>query len=861
MVIQRGSVYRVINNMSSLSLSAVLQIVDEASKPLKLIKQFSDGGADSIDDLTKSIDRLNRKLGGADADRFNKSLKETEKNSHAARSATQMLKHEYQQIDSALSAVIHKADQWNAKLAESRAGMRQEFKTLAVGSAAAGFGLYQFFQPAIEFEKQMSDVQAVLELDKHSKEMKQLQADARKWGAASSFSPTEAGQAQYNLGAGGFDFKQIHDALGGTLQLAEAGKVELGQAAQIAIGTLNGFGLAAKEINRINDVFLKSTNQTATSVQGLGETMKYVAPVAKQYGSSLEQSTAMAGILGNANILDTQAGTSLRAIMIRLAAPPKAARKALEEMGVATVDAKGNLRDMSDVLNDIRIATDGLGSAKKIDLLSKVSGVEAASAMAVLVDSTGEIDENTGKAVNKIKEYTQGLENAEGAAARAAQILKDNIAGDVETLGGSVQDLSISFGQILGGDLRKLVQQITEIIDRIKNWVDANPELVRTLAQIAIKLLMLKFAFLGIKYGTNLFLGAIISIIASITKMTVVLWILKKVAGQFGIGLPSRLGLISRLIQLLSRTFLIFGRVSLPIVLRGILAMSAALLSNPITWIIGLIAGLAFMIYKYWGPIKAFFKGFWDGLKIGLAPVFGTISTLFNEMKTILAPLKPLWDGLLQVWNWFKDLLGELFSPFQATNEQLANAAAYGSSVGQVIGGIIAVVGQLILIFVQLGVTILTVIVQAIASFINWVAMLPERVGQAMSAVKTWVMEAGAAFINFLLTPIRSIIDAVNVLISALNKIPMVNIPHIPQIPQLTASNAGTVPVKAAQTVPIAPLKIPQQQTVTNHFAAPVLSFSGLQNQQELSQIVEQQMNAWQKSISNSMSRSYSDND
>lgn len=139
--------------MSNLTLSAILTIIDEASKPLKVIQNYSESSSDSIAELNQSIRQLNQTLGGSDAHRYNQSLKQTEKNTSAVRSASRLLVTEYGHVDHALTALLHKTDQWNAKLAQSRKNMRQEFKNIAVSGAIAGAGIYQFFKPAIEFEK------------------------------------------------------------------------------------------------------------------------------------------------------------------------------------------------------------------------------------------------------------------------------------------------------------------------------------------------------------------------------------------------------------------------------------------------------------------------------------------------------------------------------------------------------------------------------------------------------------------------------------------------------------------------------------------------------------------------------------
>ena len=710
--------------MSKLDLSIIVKFVDKATQPIRQFQQNVQNTNQSIDRLTHSIDRLERSLnGGRSFKQYSRNLQVGSADANQHSSALNTMHNGYDRVASVIDKVRDKTQSWSDTLKANRAQMREEFKSLAMNSVIAGAGLYQFLKPAVDFEKQMSGVQSVLDLEKQSKAMQQLTADARKWGAASSFSPGEAAQAQFALGSGGFNADQIHKALGGTLQLAEAGKVELERAAQIAVGTLNGFGLAASEIGRVNDVFLKGTNLTATSVDGLGETMKYVAPIAKAYGASIEQATAMTGLLGNNNILDTQAGTSLRSIMTRFAGPPKEATKAFAKLKIETKDNNGNLRDMSDILAEVNKATKNMGSGERLDIFKDIAGQEAVSAFAVLVDQSALLDKNSGKTVNKIKELTKELEHSEGAAARAAAILKDNLAGDIEQLGGSIQDLSISVLNALGTDIRGFVTGLGAFIDKIKVWVDANPELVRTIGNLAMKLLMFKVAMLGVRYTGNLLFGTIFSMVAGITKFALFMWIATKVANKFGIGLPTRFGLITKGVRLLGQAFIFLSRQALPLLITGLRTLSIALLTNPLTWIIAGIAAVAFVIWKYWAPIKAFFVGFWDGLKEGFAPLFASLSSTFATLKTTLMPLKPVWDMVVVGFNLLKEALSGLFSPFQATNQQLSNATSYGKSFGIALGTIIATLVSVIVKITEFGIALFTIVVTAIGNTVGFIVV------------------------------------------------------------------------------------------------------------------------------------------
>ncbi|WP_150115781.1 hypothetical protein [Acinetobacter sp. TGL-Y2] len=401
-------------------------------------------------------------------------------------------------------------------------------------------------------------------------------------------------------------------------------------------------------------------------------------------------------------------------------------------------------------------------------------------------------------------------------------------------------------------DLKIFVNHISAIAEKISTWAKANPELVRSLAKIAMQLLLFKVALLGVRYTTNLFFGAIVSVIAGITKLAILMFVIRTVADKLGIGLPTRFTLIAKTIQLVSRAFTFLASRAIPLVLTGLRAMAIALLTNPLTGVIVLIAAVALAIYRYWQPIKAFFKGFWDGLKIGLAPLMDSLRTAFNNLKTTLSPLQPIWDALVGAWSIFKGVLGEMLTPMQATNQELQNATSYGQTLGQFIGVLVGIFAEAFMsIGTWLGETAAKIVIFVGAAMVAW------------ESFKNGVVSVGATIVDHLLSPIRLVIGAVNMLITGLNKIPFVNIPKIPQIPQF--SNSATtqtgVPTKTIQTQPITPLRLPQTKTSVNHFAPAQIHISGVADTQAVAVLMDQKLNKWQQSVGAAQNRSYSDND
>ena len=142
-------------------------------------------------------------------------------------------------------------------------------------------------------------------------------------------------------------------------------------------------------MGRVGDVLTATFTRSNVDLSMLGETMKYVAPIAKEFGTSIEDASAMAGLLGNVGIQGEQAGTTLRSLHNRLAAPPKMARKALDDLGISVADAQGNMRPMVDILAEIAKKTEGLGSADRLGAFKAIAGAEAGAGMAALVEQGG----------------------------------------------------------------------------------------------------------------------------------------------------------------------------------------------------------------------------------------------------------------------------------------------------------------------------------------------------------------------------------------------------------------------------------------------------------------------------------------
>lgn len=692
--------------MANLNLSATLELVDKISAPLQGLLIQTERLERAFDSSTRQVEQFERSLAQVNKGGFNQinqPLQRTNTLFTTLRSQARGLAGDVKLVFGALTAVHKKAD----NLAKSFANTRKELRQQAVGSMMKMGGTamlgYQMLQPAIAFDKQMSATQAVLELSKGSAELEMLRNQAISEGARSAFSATQAAQAQYELGAAGFTTKQVYDSLGGTLDLAAAGQLEVVRAAEIAGGILNGFGMEAGQVGKLGDVMVATANKTSVSIEDLGESMKITAPVAKMFGATVEQTHAMIGLLGNVGIKGTDAGTGVKAILARLATLPKPAMKALEKIKVNPVNKDGTMKDVGDLLNEIRIKTEKLGADERMDIFKGLAGQEHFSKLEPLIASTGVLDEKTGKVVNKFKELTEQLKNSDGLAKKVADIQMDNLAGDIDQLKGAWESLSITLGGengVMNASLRQLVQTITDMINKVTDWAKANPELVKTIGSLALKFIKLNVALWSIKYGFALVFGTFFSMLAGFIKFGAVMMITNAILAKFGLGFGTRLRLMAQgamvFAKYFSQAFVFLARNSVPFVITALRQLSVALVTTPIGWAIMAIAVAGLLIIKYWQPVKAFFGGLWQGFLQGLAPFMVAINQVKSLLATTFAPLKPVLDMIVAGIQWLAGAFMWLITPAQTSKAQLDSFRNSGSQVGFVLGTLVGLIGQVV---------------------------------------------------------------------------------------------------------------------------------------------------------------------
>lgn len=458
---------------------------------------------------------------------------------------------------------------------------------MGTGAAALGIGS-RMAMDGISFGEQMSAVGGIARLDKTSAEFAKLKAMAEDLGASTSFSASEVAQGMQFLAMAGFDAQKMLAAMPGMLDLAKAGATDLATTTDIASNILSGFGLQASEMGRLGDVMVATFTRSNVDLSMLGSTMKYTAPIARQFGASIEDVSAMTGLLGNVGIQGEMAGTSLRALFTRMASPPMEAQKALNRLGIETRDAAGNMRPMTEILAEVAKKTEKMGSGRRIGMFTDIAGMNAGSAMAELVGQGGS---------GAITKFVDILKEANGEAGRLAAEMGDNEAGDIKSFGSAVEGMNIALTQTNSAPLRELIQSATEVVRGITAWVKENPKLAGTLVKVAAGLSALVFVGGALSMAIASVLGPFALAKFAMTALSLQGGILSGVLGTLGTVGSGALGLLT----------------------TGIKAVGLAFMTNPIGLAItAIIAGLT-ILYNAWEPFRELVDS-----------VFGRIADIFG---------------------------------------------------------------------------------------------------------------------------------------------------------------------------------------------------------------------------------------
>lgn len=327
-------------------------------------------------------------------------------------------------------------------------------KVGSIGTAAVKVGM--------NFEAEMSKVASISGAT--GDEFQKLIDKAKEMGSKTKFSATESAQAMEYMAMAGWKTQDMVGGLKGIMDLAAASGEDLATTSDIVTDALTAFGLKASDSTHFADVLAKASSNANTNVAMMGETFKYVAPVAGALGYSVEDCSVAIGLMANSGIKASQAGTSLRQMLSRMAKPTDEAQAAMDKLGVSLTDSAGNMKSLDTVMGDLRNGFKGLSKAEQTQLAASLAGQEAMSGLLAIVNaSDGDFD--------KLK---NSIYNCKDAAANMAAVAQDNLAGQITSLKSKAEGLGIAFYGSIQEPLKELASVGVKALEDLNNAYTSN---------------------------------------------------------------------------------------------------------------------------------------------------------------------------------------------------------------------------------------------------------------------------------------------------------------------------------------------------------------------------------------------------
>ena len=331
--------------------------------------------------------------------------------------------------------------------------------------AAAGIGVAAL-KVTMNFDEGMSKVQAITGAT--GDELNSLRNKAKQLGASTKFSATEATEAMNYMAMAGWKTEDMLSGLDGVMNLAAASGEDLATTSDIVTDALTAFGLKAEDSTHFADVLAAASANANTNVKMMGETFKYAAPIAGSLGYNIEDVAESIGLMGNAGIKSSQAGTSLRRIMTSLNKDFKISSKRLGETTIKTTKADGSMRSWGDIIKDTRAAFKDLTASEKATAAESLVGKNAMSGFLAIMNASPK----------DIKKLEDALGNADGAAKSMADTMLDNTKGSITILKSTLESAGISIGETLAPMLTKVVEGIKDLVSKFNDLSPATKDMI-----------------------------------------------------------------------------------------------------------------------------------------------------------------------------------------------------------------------------------------------------------------------------------------------------------------------------------------------------------------------------------------------
>lgn len=625
-----------------------------------------------------SIEQQTRQL-----DRMGEELREAGVNTDNLEEANGRLQRSYERLQNS-QQTIQRLNQAQQNINESISHTKTQLVGTVGVMAAAGAAIYNGpVKKAAEFQEQMSTVKAISGAT--GDDLQLLSEKAKQMGATTKFTAKEAGEAMEYMAMAGWKTKDMLGGVEGVMNLAAASGEELAAVSDIVTDAMTAFGMAAdgttngvSNATHFADVLAQASSNANTNVGMMGETFKYVAPVAGSLGYSLEDTATMIGVMANSGIKASNAGTALRSIMTRLSTDAGASSKSLGALGILTkrlgvqfYDSEGKTRDLAKVIGETREAWKGLTQEEQNNYAKKIAGQSGISGFLALMNAEQADFDKLAASIN----------NADGAAKAMADTKLDNLHGQITLMQSAWDALQVELGEMLLPVLTDLIKKATEVLGVVTTFVQKNPEMTKTIAKVVAGLMAFRVGMLSLKLAGLTGASGIVSLLQKLMELRIgflesaaistsfatklkaagsgVLKYFKGVGGALG-GVLAGAG--SKLLSLLLKPFGNIGGA-----LGGILSKVGGIILNSPLGSIGKVIASSFgklgtLIAPIGNVLKTAFGPLGGLLKTALGPlggIAGKFLPVIGIITTIIAVVQILRENLDKVRETVGNIFGE----------------------------------------------------------------------------------------------------------------------------------------------------------------------------------------------------------
>ncbi len=468
-------------------------------------------------------------------------------------------------------------------------------------------------QATADFEYAMSEVGAISGAT--GDDLAALENKAKEMGETTKFSASESAEALKYMAMAGWKTSDMLDGLEGIMNLAAASGEDLGTTSDIVTDALTAFGMTASDSGHFADILATASSNANTNVSMMGETFKYVAPVAGALGYSAEDTAEAIGLMANAGIKSSQAGTSLRSILSNLQGEVKFAGAQFGEMTIQTTNTDGSMRSLGEILGDCRTAFSMMSESEKASNAEMVVGKEAMSGFLAIMNA----------APSDIDKLNNAIGNCDGSAKNMADTMNNNLSGQITLLKSQLEGLAIQFVTLIMPYLKQGVEWLSKVCEWIAGLDDGTKKMIITVGGIV--------AAAG---PVLIFLGKVSSGIGSIIKVGGLL------IGGIGKLSPAISGIMGIGGKLVGGIGGLIGKVTGG---GGLIAALGAI-PAPVWIVIGIFAALVtagVLIYKNWDEIKEWAGKTWGKIK---EIVGGAVDGIRNFFSGVIDFVKDNWQGL-----------------------------------------------------------------------------------------------------------------------------------------------------------------------------------------------------------------------